>query len=108
MRLPTKQTLIILAHYLFLVCGAQVSGFLLGSFLKAVALLTFTFLLLFVVGRSANLWKALATCFRPLPFSWFELFANPRWTRPSSFAITTPAEPCLAPRRQRPPPLLSL
>ncbi len=109
MRLHTyKQTVIVLAHYFLLVCVAQVSGVLLGSFLKGVAFLTFAFLLLFVVGRSANLWKAVTSCFRALPVSFFALFTNPRWTRPYVLAIATPLEPCLAPRYQRPPPFPSL
>lgn len=109
MRLHTyKHALIVLAHYLFLVCAAQVGGVLLGGFLKGVAFLTFAFLLLFVVGRSASLWKAITTCFRVLPISFFALFMNPRWKRPSAFALVIPAEPCLAPRYQRPPPLLTL
>ena len=109
MRLHTrKRALIVLMHYCVLVCAAQVGGVLLGSFLKAVALLTLVFLLLFVVGRSASLWRALTTCFRALPISFFAITANPRWTRPFTLDISTPAEPCLAPRYQRPPPLVSL
>jgi hypothetical protein len=108
MRVRThKQVLIVLAHYLFLVCAAQVGGVFVGSFLKSVAFLAFAFLLLFVVGRSANLWKAITTCLRALPISFFALFTNPDWKRTSAFTLVVPAEPCLAPRYQRPPPLLS-
>jgi hypothetical protein len=102
-----KQALIVLAHYFFLVCVARFSNVLFGSFLKSIAFLTLAFLLLFVVGRSANLLKAITTCLLALPISFFALFTNPRWKRPSLFALLIPADPCLAPRYQRPPPLLS-
>jgi hypothetical protein len=103
-----KQTLIVLARYFFLVSVAQVGVVLWGSFLKGAAFLTFAFLLLFVVGRSANLWKAVTTCFRALPVAFFASFTNPRWTRAFYLVVAAPAEPCLAPRYQRPPPLMSL
>lgn len=102
-----KQALIALAHYCFLVCVAPVGTLLVGSLVKGVALLAFALLLLFVVGRSAKLWKVVTTCFRALPVSSFALFTNPRWAQSFAFAFAIPAEPCLAPRYQRPPPFLS-
>jgi len=103
-----RNVLVVFAHYAVLVWMTHATGLLLGGILKAMALAVFALLLLFVIGRSANLLKMVAVWFCVLPSNFAVSSSNARWVRPSQTDLVLPAEPLRALLFQRPPPLYSL
>jgi len=106
--LGKKDALLVLAHYALLVWMAQAARLLVGGVVKAIALAGFALLLLFAVGRSADLLKTVPICFHALPSHLFVFSINTRWVRRSQAALILPHEPLRASLFQRPPPEYSL
>jgi hypothetical protein len=104
-RFGYSKALCILAHYLCLIWMAQVGGVLFGTALKLAAVLLFVFLLLFVVGRSAAIVKALCGCLQALASSLFLLLTHGQWERRPLESAVHLCEPTLSSPFQRPPPL---
>jgi hypothetical protein len=104
-RFGYSKALCVFTHSLCLVWMAQVGAVLFGTALKLAAILLFALLLLFVVGRSAAIVKALCGC---LPAQ-ASLLGSPaaHWQRdwrPQDSAVHL-CEPTLSSPFQRPPPL---
>lgn len=94
-----------LAHYVCLICMAQVGGVLFGAALKIAAVLLFAFLLLFAIGRSAAIVKALCGCLQALATSPSSQLPQCRWERCRPDKPLPLCEPNLSSPFQRPPPL---
>lgn len=103
-----KDALLVFAQYALLVWMAQAPGLLVGGMLRTIVLAALALLLVFVVGRSANFLKTVATCFYALGSISLWFGVNAQWVRRSLTPLIFPDEPLEASLFQRPPPLYSL
>lgn len=104
-RFGYSQALFVLAHYLCLLWMARVGGVLFGTVLKVAAVLLLAFLLIFVVGRSAAVVRALSVRLQALASLLSSLVTGSQWTRRPLNEPVYLCEPELSAHFQRPPPL---
>ncbi len=104
-RFGYSQAFFVLAHYLCLIWVAHVGSVLFGTVLKFSGVLLFAFLLIFVVGRSAAIVKALSSSLQELAGLRCSRITHPQWLRRPMDEPIHVCEPKLYPYFQRPPPL---
>jgi hypothetical protein len=92
---------------LLVVCLPYYQSLLLAGVSGAVSVLLLTILLMFVVARSPEVYRAIAACLRAFPLSWLApvLVRRALWVSVPRHAVLS--EPGLAPWFQRPPPIFS-
>ena len=104
-RFGYSQALFVLAHYVCLIWMTHIGSVLFGTAFKLAALLLFAFLLIFVVGRSAAIMKALSGCLQALTSLLSSLIMHSQWERRLLDDPVYLCEPKLSAHFQRPPPL---
>jgi hypothetical protein len=80
---------------------------LFAGIVRAVILLLFVVLLMFLVDRSPALARFLSACLRSLPASWLSPLPTDELRQIAFATLTIPNAPNLSPRLQRPPPIFS-
>jgi hypothetical protein len=92
---------------LLILCIPYYQSLLLAGISGLISVLLLTFLLLFVVARSPEIYRAVTSCLEAFPSSWVAPLSDRRglWVSLPSHAVVP--GPSLAPSFQRPPPIFS-
>ena len=104
-----SQALLNLAFYAFVVCmTTHPSLFIANVLFPLVAFLVLVGLLMFVVGRSEDIYRVASACLQTLPIYLFPLVPDRVSINQLPAKIILPTAPSLSPRFQRPPPSFSI
>src|SRR6202142_3918631 len=84
------------AYYLLFVCMVDLRPSI-GGLFKLIAFLVLTYLLIFVVVRSGDIWRFVVAYLQVLPAGFIPLAFDWQWLRRSPTPFVLPHEPSLSP-----------